>query len=122
MRKKSLELALRVPHALQVAQYRREQTEVREVAERFARGEPLSHHDRIVITAVMREYVRIREPPPRPRGAKSKLNLLQVEAAYRYLVKTGERPAKAVGRIADKFGVSDAAVRAALRQGTFSAE
>ena len=119
-KKKPLELVLRVPHELQVVQYHKEQAEVREIADRFARGEPLSHHDRIVITTALREYVRIRQPPPQPRGAKPKLDVLAAEDGYRHLLKSGHRKTDAKGILADKFGVSEAAINAALRQGTFS--
>ncbi len=122
MRKKSLEVALRVPHELQMAQYHKEQAEVREIADRFARGEPLSHHERIVAAAALRDYVRIRKPPTRPRGAKPKLDLLAVEFSYRHLLKSGHSKADAVGTLADHFRVSEPAIRAALRQGTFSPE
>ena len=120
MRKKYLALALRVPHALQVAQYHKEQAEVREIADRLARDASLSLHDRVVAVAALRDYVRIRKPPPKPRGAKPKFDLLTVEDGYRCLLKSGHRATDAVGILADKFSVSEPAIRAALRQGTFS--
>jgi hypothetical protein len=117
MRKpKSDALPYVVPYELQRAQYDKEQAESQELAERIERGESLTHHDRVFIAASLRWIERNRKPPARPRGAAPRLNPLHVEEGFRYLRKQGKTAAEAVADVAEHFSVSDAAVRAVLRQ------
>jgi hypothetical protein len=105
-----------VPYELQRAQYDKEQAESQELAERIERGEPLTHHDRVFVAASLRWIAHNRKPPARPRGAAPRLNPLYVEEGFCYLRKQRKTTAEAVADIAEHFSVSDAAVRAVLRQ------
>lgn len=86
-----------------------------DLAERLERGDDLSAFDRETIAIGLRLYVKGRKPPARPRGNKPKFDAGDAALRYGYLVTAGDKPAEAIGKLADRYGVSESAVQRAIK-------
>ena len=84
------------------------------LADRLERGEALAGFERETIAIGIREYVKTLKPPARPRGARPKFDAGEATLRYGELVRAGNKPAAAIGQIADNVGVSEEAVRKAI--------
>jgi len=103
-----------VPHELRLAQFEKLCEGWLELAARLERGETLSEFERGTIAQGVRLYVKGMKRPARPRGNTPKFDAGEAAMRYGHLVNRGDKPADAIGKIADMFGVSEEAVRRAI--------
>ena len=103
-----------VPHEALLASYEKCCEGWLALADRLKRGEALNDFELETIAIGIREYVKMLKPPARPRGARPRFDAGEAALRYRALVNAGDKPASAIGKIADAVGVSEEAVRKAI--------
>ena len=104
-----------VPHEVLLEQFKNANEGWLDLASRLERGDQLSAFERETIAIGLRLYVESRKPPARPRGNKPKFDAGEAALRYGYMRRNGDKHADAIGKLADRFNVSEVAVSNAIR-------
>lgn len=94
---------------------RKQKAQLRDLAERIERGEPLGQIERRVVAAVLRAHAdRMPETMPRKAGRAPQINRSAVALEFEQLTRRGMTRNGAREHLAEKHGVSVEAIRQAL--------